>query len=266
MGIFIAYLMGILTALRATKPDQATGKQDKSSTEHNDGTVGIVRAEIATPVPISVKNEPQERHPKLQLAKTIAEIIGISAAVVLAVITVLQWREAHRNFLIDERAWVGIRHPTSITVISNGPQESTITYVVNLQNYGKSVATRVWLTTNIVTDPQDIVSYIDASCKESNDGTNAILHTWNADKAEKAVGFVTGDTIFPTEEEGKWFYNISFKRTGVLFIVGCAVYKDQFGTTHHTRFCDWSQIDITKLSASDLPLMIYPFFGANDAD
>ncbi len=268
MGWIIAYFLGILTALSPKNPEN-TKRGDNNSYKKNDQRPPrIICAELATPIPISVNNAPKERHPNWKRIKTFFEIIGIASAIVLAIFTVLQWRDAHIDFVSTQRAWIGVRDPSSITNIVNnsGRPESSITYVVTLKNYGNSAASRLWATSKVATALDEIVPYIADSCKDATNGSNAIFQTWNAAKGTMTGGLQSGEVMFPTQEYGRWFKDVTIKRTGVIFIVGCVVYKDQFGNLRHTKFCEWVQTDLMKLKTSDLPVFLYSFFGANDAD
>ncbi|MGA2102019.1 MAG: hypothetical protein ABSG34_12990 [Candidatus Sulfotelmatobacter sp.] len=266
MNMLIAYLLGLCTALL---PKKTTNPKSENQDAYKHGEKGerrTFRAELATPIAIAVKNEPQERHPIWQRLKTGAEVFGIGAAVFIALITYFQWDDAHKNFILGQRAWLGVREPSSITNIVNGPEDSKITYVVTLRNYGNSVAKHIWITSKVATRADDIWPYITQSCGEADRGTNATLKVWNVERTAIAGGFLAGDVMFPSQEYGRWFKDISVKRTGVMFIVGCVAYRDQFGNLRHTKFCDWVQADLMQLKTGDLPVYLYAFFGANDAD
>lgn len=102
---FIAAIKKIVSRMfEQSGQAQSSNVQDDSENEHQRMEPRIVRAELATPVPISIKNEPQDRHPNWQRAKTIAEILGIAAAIYYGYIATRQWKEMISARHQNERA------------------------------------------------------------------------------------------------------------------------------------------------------------------
>jgi alkyl hydroperoxide reductase subunit AhpC len=52
--------------------------------------------------------------------KAAIEIIGIAFAVGYAIVTYLQWQDLRHNFIVDERAWLGIKDITLVNPVELG--------------------------------------------------------------------------------------------------------------------------------------------------
>jgi hypothetical protein len=171
---FIAAVKKIVLVLFGIKeqPNDAIDEGSQSDTEQHNIGPKLLSTEIHTPVPISVKNETQERHPYLKNAKTVAEIIGIAAAIIYACIAWGQWHEmmssnaiamsnfrrtridangqlkqsmaqtelTRRNFILDERAYTSIDEMKLIAPIAYGAKMGATAYMINT---GKTPAQNV---------------------------------------------------------------------------------------------------------------------------
>ena len=68
--------------------------------------------------------------------KQILKYVAIGSGVAVAVVTFFQWQDAHHNFKVDERAWLGITTAPNYTTDPNGK----IIVLAQLQNFGKTPA------------------------------------------------------------------------------------------------------------------------------
>ena len=68
--------------------------------------------------------------------KQILKYAAIGSGVVVAVVTFFQWKDAHHNFKVDERAWLGVTTAPNYTTDPNGK----IIVLAQLQNFGKTPA------------------------------------------------------------------------------------------------------------------------------
>jgi hypothetical protein len=66
--------------------------------------------------------------------KQILKYVAIASGVVVAVVTFFQWKDAHHNFKVDERAWIGVTTAPNYTTDANGK----IIVLAQLQNFGKT--------------------------------------------------------------------------------------------------------------------------------
>lgn len=106
---------------------------------------------------------PSEDHPSNEVAhsaqtagsvpwwKPLAEWLGVAAVIFYAVITFLMWRDAHRNFRIDEQAWIKVSADTlKRELIKEGvPLSADVT----LTNTGKTFARNIHYQEDVVILP-----------------------------------------------------------------------------------------------------------------
>jgi hypothetical protein len=85
-----------------------------------------------------------------------------------------------------------------------------------------------------------------------------------ANAGDLHVERIVGDSMFPNDEVGRWFQEDKIPLADGFYIVGCVVYKDQFGKERHTKFCNWYQG--ANIVNETPPIFLYSFFGLNDAD
>jgi hypothetical protein len=84
------------------------------------------------------------RRMRLESIKTILEIVAIPFAIGYAIITFLQWRDANRNFRIDQRPYVVVKGPGKLVDIKG---DTPIFGSVPVINVGRTPAKKI--TTNI---------------------------------------------------------------------------------------------------------------------
>jgi hypothetical protein len=68
--------------------------------------------------------------------KQVLKYAAIGSGVVVAVFSVFQWKDAHHNFRVDERAWLGVTTAPNYTTDTNGK----LVVLAELQNFGKTPA------------------------------------------------------------------------------------------------------------------------------
>ena len=201
----------------------------------------------------------------------ITAVSAIAIVIVTVIYTVfagLQWKETRDAVARASRAWIGVSMPVNITDVSNGPESSTVTYVVTTKNYGNSVASHLWISSKIVTTLEEITPTITDSC---NVVDGYLTGSWgikpSAYSKMATIANVPGELMFPSEEHGRWFRGVTFKRTtSIIFVVGCLVYKDQFGEIRHTKFANYMDSNTGDILAPKLPLLLYSAPIGNEAD
>jgi hypothetical protein len=104
-----------------------------------------------TEIPIRIQTETKRSCIEWvwQIIKGTLEIGGFAAVIVYAVTTYCQWRDLRHNFIVDERAWVGI--DIQLSAIKN--PDGTIKFVANgvFKNTGKTPALKMSSPHSIVT-------------------------------------------------------------------------------------------------------------------
>jgi hypothetical protein len=189
---------------------------------------------------------------------------AVVAASIYAGITFFLWKDANKNFVASQRAWVGISRPISVSTIDFISANPKATWVVSLKNYGPSVARHVSLSAVAVSTPVWAIQTQELMCRYAigSGPKGRFVDTHHS------IPQGLGDTLFPSEEEGKWFENAVFPQLspigeGTFFIVGCVAYVDQFDKQRTTRFCYWYYTDARK---AKMPILLYQFWGLNEAN
>jgi hypothetical protein len=162
-------------------------------------------------------------------------IIGIPFAIGYAVITYFQWHDLRHSFQVDQRAWVGLAESTNITFRAG--ETAKITHV--LTNSGRTPAI-------------DLITHANSKLVPYGTRFSDSLATYE-DMDPVLIG--SRSTIMPGKNaylvlEAKQpvtrehFDDVVSKRS-MLYMFGEACYRDIFGDTHYTRFCEFLMPDLT---------------------
>jgi hypothetical protein len=176
-----------------------------------------------------------------------------------------QWREMNKSSVLINRAWVGVKQPIWLSNLTLDAKNAKANYIITIKNYGPSVALNVAVSARVVVGPQYIIPTVYTTCEEASQESNAVMvQAGNPNYSEKAIG----DSIFPSEEEGKHFSEtaVQGRDTDIskgIFVVGCIIYKDQFGNQRRTRFHHGEMG--AEMDQLTFPLAMYQFLGFNDA-
>jgi hypothetical protein len=194
----------------------------------------------------------------------VLEVVGVTAAVVYAGVTIVQLYDLRHSIEMNNRAWVGLDRPVDVTAFSFGPKEGKASYIVTLKNYGPSVAQHIAISAHVSTNIAEVVAQQLQACKEAEATSNG----WFQAPAQHFGEHLVGDTLFPSDAEGRHFDNQTFNPYGtaapnVLTVTGCVVYRDQFGKQRRTRFCYWYFGNPTQIP---YPTFLYQAIGLNDAN
>jgi hypothetical protein len=166
------------------------------------------------------------------------EVVGIIFAMGYAIITYFQWRDAHRNFITDERAWLQIKRAgeqkpgeSSIPVFQLSAGELA-RVPLELVNIGKTPGRNGRTAFNVEIlryDEEPHIECLVTGCKGVKTATLPIFFpnerdtypTWSQNIAteEDAANWTTGDTY--------------------IAVYGIVSYDDVFGTQRWTKFCYW---------------------------
>jgi hypothetical protein len=158
--------------------------------------------------------------------KPTLECFGIIFAIAYAFITYCQWRDANRNFRLDERAWVAPIHAcfepaitTSLNTDGCGKENSEDTrmqFKVIYKNSGKTFALNSDSSINITTDQNQI--------QMPSEGTK-----FRGLFIQEAIGSVAYGPITVDE-----INNFGYR---AVYIYGKIWYDDIFKGRHWTEFC-----------------------------
>ena len=205
---------------RLQKPKEDAISKQESTEKDSEWPPQTIRAELTTPIPIAVRNEPQDSHPNWTKAKIVAEVVGIGAAIVLAILGFLQFRAANRNFKLDQRPWLGVLE-MEVTI----PSRDSTKVKLELTNSGRSPALKEHLGWEASCDPvgeKPVIKYT-----EDTQDQGAIILPNQHFFAASEPSPLCSENNFELFNKGK----------ANLSVLGTVWYSDVFCGPHATEFC-----------------------------
>ena len=214
-----------------------------------------------------------ERDYKVQNSIRYATWSAVIAAMIYAGITLFQWRDAHQNFVANQRAWIGINGSVRINAISLEKDGSgKISFTVPTKNFGNSVALDIAMEGEGINgyDPMDAASIETCQTATTLSNVRYLKHV----RVPNPSGMpefnlpqqISPGLMFQAESSVHSFPERLVKTSKVVLgvaVIGCIVYKDQFGKQRRTRFC-YGGIGSGTITAGSLlsPCVL----GINDAE
>jgi len=286
----------MLNGLRKNQPDNA--QHDPAQEDHGDNP-RIISAELRTPVPIRVQNETQDRHPNWNRVKTIAEILGIIAAIGYGYVAIRQWREmisarhqtqhavetasrsadaADRANMIAQQALESVQRafvnfpPTPEMAGFNVPNDSILQISIPLENAGNTQAHAVRDRVSLIATTKSLPENYSFP-----DITGKYGQPWAATGAGviPPKGSVMSQSIYINESvmlRVMKNHNMSDVRpirlpTGVIFY-GWVTYRDIFKETpdHLTEFCRTLAVFAIRGQQRTTRWSYCPFHNCTDED
>jgi hypothetical protein len=117
--------------------DNAPDHQLDANYEHNATKVNPVTTSEPTPTPFEPDKSRKSWYDPFPWWKFF-EGVGILFGILYAIVTICMWRDAHNNFIVDQRAWVSI---TSFRLEKEPTEDATdITIKFSLVDSGKTPA------------------------------------------------------------------------------------------------------------------------------
>lgn len=177
--------------------------------------------------------------------KRILEVAAVISAVAYSILTYLMWRDAHKNFIADERAWVATR---GFTVTAEPGQGEDARLRVFVQNNGRTPAFDV--------RTQDLFGF----------GTQTPeCFKWSS-KDDAGPGSIVSPNVpdapyheTPTLDVPPGQLAQYKARNAHLYFLGMHQYRDIFGEAHWLQFC--------ALHDYGMPLTQFAYCGGcNDSD
>ncbi len=155
--------------------------------------------------------------------KTLLEIIAIPFAIGYAIVTYFQWQELHRNFTLDERAWIQIKQIPGTT----GLDFKYMSLPLELTNVGKSPARNVRILSRAEVLQRDKAPTFDYGKNDSQATVVGVLFQGSPQELD-------WQSAHPMTE----LQRISIMSGQNYFVYYVLVnWEDIFGQTHATRFC-----------------------------
>jgi hypothetical protein len=170
---------------------------------------------------------------KIRTVRFWIEILAVAAAIFYALITYRMWQDTHRNFEIDERAWIKVASniPAQQVIKEGTPIEGNVI----LENTGKSFAKQLYVDFCIVVVKNN----------QAPDFVYTIPHAQNRIQIlqpNDATTFLVRASETPTSEPEvltKSQVDDLLNGRAYLAIYGEGQYKDIFGELHWFRNCGW---------------------------
>jgi hypothetical protein len=136
------------------------------------------------------------------------------------------WRDAHDNFKIDQRAWIGLEDIVSTPLVPEIGKPWDL--APSLKNSGKTPGKRVMMRNveELSSDTPDV----NIRCAEAV-AMKASQTILPPNSSYKAVLHVANGVSLPKD----WQKEITDH--GTLYVDGCIVYDDIFGDTHWMTYC-----------------------------
>jgi hypothetical protein len=187
------------------------------------------------------------------------EGIALIAGISYAIVTFCMWRDAHDDFIVNQRAWIGVDRPISVESLTGDITKC----IVTIKNFGNSVALNVGISAKAIGAWDQMKPASETACKEATNVSRIYKTKVQSNFGELPKEMSTG-VMFPGEVSGHHFTGTIQKgiAESPLTVVGCLVYRDQFDKERRSRFC--YQAEDTE---NAFPRLIYQCpFGVNDAN
>jgi hypothetical protein len=170
-------------------------------------------------------------------SKRIIGTAGVIAGIGYAVITYCQWRDVRNNFLLDQRAWLGITR-----IDANLDPSKPTNILIHVSNSGKTMARRARSNHIVECLPRGAPpQFLDAEGKTASSTVIAP----GSERVFTHVNICSSKT--DGEEEPARVRDVL---TGALdlYVYGTIWYEDIFGTGHWTTFCNIYDLKAQKLN------------------
>lgn len=195
------------------------------------------------------------------------------AAAIYAGITHKMWEEMQKQTINTDRAWLGVdmgpdpNHPIKISVLRLGPPQFTVVSSYRIKNFGHGPAFKVASTEWVTTDTKDMETWAGFSCNSAMHFTEGTVPVSGIPRPPPMgrMLFPEGFLDRPIGQPDSPFIGASVPDAKFLFFIGCITYKDQFGSSHWTRFAflspEWTPRVVLN---ENVPLHMYGMY--NDTD
>jgi hypothetical protein len=180
--------------------------------------------------------EKDARNAQLRTAQRLNQITIIAAAIAAsyAGITYLQWHDANRSFLQDERAWLKGR---SIGDVPQLDASKPYSMPFTITNIGKTSARDVVIEADVEVVARESDPSFEFTEPHAHVSTGIMYPGDSADIV--AETFDKSSHSAPTRSLGQADYDLLSSGKAYLVFFGRVTYKDIFRRSHWTQFCGW---------------------------
>jgi hypothetical protein len=236
---------------------------DKPADPQNESPEKDQRSHINPSIPAEVKPPPKNpnepchcRYEPTPRWWRIFEGLGILAVIVYSVITWWMWRDSNHNFTVNERAWVGPSDIMRLYIVNDEAPGIQAFADYSIKNFGHGPALKV------NSKGQFIIGFEGPGQEQAaHRELDRIAQTVCADTlaATSSLGMtVFPEQIFtmvhtPSTSGGEIIFRSGASPIKKLWFIGCVTYRDQFGTSHWSRFCFTTSGEGPITPSEDLP-------------
>jgi len=184
---------------------------------------------------------------KPQWGIVVVNVLTLGAIIVYAVITGKMWREMRKQTrnqadasINAERAWLGLDGPIKIEAFRNAPPRMLLISNYRVKNFGHGPAFKAissgWFSDSF----DDMKMRAEHSCESLMDFTKGTIPVGKGIEQPPAMGRLLfreqgfDESIGERNDPFSRDYNPKLQK---IWFTGCITYRDQFESTHWTRFC-----------------------------
>jgi hypothetical protein len=231
----VAILEHIRDLLRARAPsEEHSNPIEKEANPHHKNASALLQSPIVpqvVPTPLQSRETDQRRYTPTPRWKTLIEVVALMAGVGYAVVTYFQWRDLRNNFVIDQRAWLGISFTIEPPFMNSQGKPLYLkdgeisNFAVQIQNFGRSIAKNLYGVVNfkiLGTNEQLVPTY---RARKPTDSATVLFPG-----AHLSIG--TGNLETPIPQS---IINEITGKAKTLYVFGLITYSDIFdmATPHH---------------------------------
>jgi hypothetical protein len=224
------------------KPNRSDEQGDDTNDKRETPKGDSMTVPQVPPSPTNPDNSAQCKYERTPTWEKVLAMVGVSAAVIYAGISLMMWCEMQKQTRIQrdtgintERAWVGLDVPITLDSIETQSARVGIKGHYSIKNFGHGPAFKVFQSGTFVdTDRKIAEAEEDTACVapiKFSTGTVPV-----GPKLKPLPPF--GQILFPNQPKDEVIdFTGPAQVVEHLRFVGCAAYIDQFKSMHWTRFC-----------------------------
>jgi hypothetical protein len=202
---------------------QSTGPQDNAKDE---GVEASRQTPVIPPSPSDAANTQKREDAPLPRRKSVRwksvlETIGIVAGIGYAIVTYLQWRDIKNNFIIDQRAWLGV------TEVKTDPIGEGMKFAPILVNSGKTLASDVVQRGGWKVFPVSTIPDINQQIGQQSEFFHGVIFP----NGRRELSNKSSRSLTKGDADGL------LNGSSVLYVFAKVNYRDIFRKERVTRFC-----------------------------
>lgn len=233
MGILIAYLLGVLSAIKPQNHGESASTTNERA-EQNKLAQPLWLDDLTSKFEQTSreKSASDHRHYRVQNSIKRATWCAFLAASVYAGISYRQWWDLRRNFKLEQRPWIGISDEA--VVINPGRMDAEITFA----NTGKTPARNVQKAVQLKISPLPLVDGpLDADVKALDFRGHSILGPQGTMRVRAGTETEAGEKAIILRDALKDRFPLIDSGDQILYLFGEIKYEDASGEQRTTKYC-----------------------------